>query len=74
MTKFQAIQLCKSLLSRGIYSRPVEHPLTREWAIIVLHDVNSFGFELEGYYFVDCWFYKWEGLNKTVDFPIFAMK
>jgi hypothetical protein len=69
MNKQEVIQLCKALLSQGIYSRPLE---TRYygWMIVINHTADSFGYELAGYKFQDCTFTRFEGMH-TQDYPIF---
>jgi hypothetical protein len=68
MNKQEAIQLCRALLTKGIYSRPISTHYG--WMIVINHTAESFGYELAGYKFQDCTFTRFEGM-RTQDYPIF---
>lgn len=75
MNKQEAIDLCKELSGDGLPAMPQYNEAYKDWQI-VLHS-TAYNTDLERFcrmydvVFTDYCFYRWEGINKTQDFPIF---
>ena len=69
MTKQESIQKCKELLKTGIYARPMREFLFDRWNILILHPNFTVPVP-DGLTFIDCVFYRWEGMYKTQDYPL----
>jgi len=75
MNKQTAINLCKELSGDGLQAMPQYNKGYTDWEI-VLHstvyntDISRFC-RMYDVVFVDFTFQKWEGVNKTQDYPIF---
>ncbi len=70
MTKIEAINKCKDLLSVGIYARPYKQFLHEKYDILILHPFGTTAIP-SGLHFLDCIFYRWEGM-KTIDYPLYS--
>lgn len=75
MTKSEAIALCKELSGDGLFAMPRYEPFHNDWEI-ELHE-TVYNMDLDRFcrmydvVFTDFCFRRWEGINKTQDFPVF---
>ena len=72
MSKIAVIGKCLELLAQGIYARPLARPCSELWDLVILHPFGTVR-EPEDLSFIDCMFYRWEGMGKTVDYPIYGV-
>lgn len=75
MNKQEAIALCKELAGDGLDAMPTYNRAHNDWQI-ELHS-TAYNADLDRFcrmydvIFTDFCFRRWEGVNKTQDFPIF---